>query len=123
MQGRVHEMNFGELLLRGLGREPKNARRKPRAASEAPRVGLEPVFANTNPDSHLQQTPISIAAQSGAVGDENASKSIDLDALAYALVRLTPEDRARLVELLRGRGLHLVRHGEPAGFRKPSDVE
>jgi hypothetical protein len=61
--------------------------------------GFEPSDASTLPINDLQQSLQSSAAQSGAIGAEAPSRS-DLEALAAALLSLSPTDRARLAALL-----------------------
>src|SRR5262249_23944140 len=70
---------------------------------QLPPRGLESLPLNASDDSHLRQSTILRAAQSGAVGAEPADALFTAERLAAALRGSAPADRARLAALLLGR--------------------
>lgn len=69
-----------------------------------PPRGLETDSTTAISDNTLAQSSFSSGAQSGAVCDETGSAVLTVEALAAALLGLSPEDRARLAAMLLGQG-------------------
>lgn len=78
-------------------------RQRPRLKSfpwQVPLVGLEPLSISPDAANSLANPPDAGGAKSGALSGETGSQALTLDALAAALLALTPEDRDRLAALL-----------------------
>jgi hypothetical protein len=73
-----------------------------RQAHGVPPAGLETLSASSLSNNNLRQSSLPADAQSGAVGAEAAPVQLTPEALAAAILALSPADRARLAALLVG---------------------
>ena len=112
-----------DMLHPGEGERERRLDRSNRYPAGIPQRGLEAVGVTTSIENGLEKSTPRGAAISGAVAAESRSVPLTVEALAAALLALSPSDRARLAALLIGKPIEQSKGTTPSGLFRPPNTE